>query len=167
MELLKELWAKDRAVVIVFIVALIAILFYVYKQNAGKASVGTGSAVTGNAPNSETPTVETEQLSTILAALGHLTPVTNSTTTIEQPINTSTTIISPTVTPPPLTTTLTTPPTTSGGMAGVIAGIGNDTARDVAKRAAYSKYSGPSQAVALHDALAKIDIQYPRSGATV
>ncbi len=171
MALIKELWARDKPLVIVFAVALAAILFYVYKQNAGgQGQPQATSTQTGtNSPNSETPSVVTDQLSTIIAALGHLTPVTNSTTTVEQPVNT--TIISPTVMPPPITTTLTTPPVTqtvtSGGLAGVIAGIGNDTARDAAIRVAEAKYKGPSQAVALHDAIAKIQAQYPRSGPTI
>jgi uncharacterized protein YpuA (DUF1002 family) len=152
MDTLKELWQKDKAVVIVFVVALLAILYYVYKQNnSGQGSVTAPSV-------SQTPDASTEQLSTILAALGQLTPVTNTL----QPINTTTnnTVNNQVA---PITTTI----TNSASVAQtVLAGIGNDTARDTAIQAAEKKYTGPSQAAALQAAIAAIQAQYPRTGAT-
>ena len=157
MQFLRDLWERDRAAVIVLIIAIIAILYYVYSQNQGQ---GLGSAVaptSGNAPNSETPSVVTDQLSTILGALGQLTPVTNTL----QPINTITNNTT-TNNAAPLTATLTTPPVTQT----MTAGIGNDTARDNAIKAAEAKYAGPSNAAALQAAIAAILKQYPRTGAT-
>lgn len=167
MEGLADLWRNHKALFITGIVALVAILLYVYAQNKGNG-VGNAVAPTTNPPNEETPTVETEQLATILADLGKLTPVTNTL----QPINT-TTVTNNTITtpaPPTLTTTLTTPPVTTTVTHTQtntgISGIGNDTARDAAIRAAEKKYHGPSQAAALQQAIAAIQKQYPRSGPT-
>ncbi len=166
MNVIRQLWQEDKPLVITFAVALVAILYYVYKQNAGKASLGSGGAV-DNAANGQTPTIETEQLATILAALGNLTPVTNSSTIIQAPITT-------TLTPPTITTTLTTPPVTttitnsaSSISQVVMSGIGNDTARDAAIRAAEAKYKGSANAAALHAEINKILAQYPRSGPTI
>jgi len=151
MDLLRDLWARDKAVVIVFVIALLAILYYVYKQNNG-----TMVAVT---TDSNMPTTETDQLSTILAALGQLTPVTNSITTQLPPITT-------TITPP--TATVTNTITNSASVAQVVlAGIGNDTARDAAILAAEKKYPGSGNAAALQAAIAAIQKQYPRSGPTI
>jgi hypothetical protein len=162
MQFFRDLWEHDRAAVIVLVVAILAILYYVYSQNQGK---GLGSAVapdaTGNAPNSETPSVVTDQLSTILGALGQLTPVTNTL----QPINTVTNNTT-TNNAAPLTATLTTPPVTVTSIQNVVAGIGNDTARDAAIKVAEAKYAGPSNAAALQAAIAAILKQYPRSGPT-
>lgn len=162
MQFLRDLWEHDRAAVIVLVIAIIAILYYVYSQNQGN---GLGSAVapsTTNTPNSETPTVVTDQLSTILGALGQLTPVTNTL----QPINTVTNNTT-TNNAAPLTATLTTPPVTiTQTGTNIVAGIGNDTARDAAIKAAEKKYSGASNAAALQAAIAAILKQYPRTGAT-
>lgn len=162
MQFLRDLWEHDRAAVIVLVIAILAILYYVYSQNQGN---GLGSAVapstTGNTPNSETPTVVTDQLSTILGALGQLTPVTNTL----QPINTITNNTT-TNNAAPLTATLTTPPVTITSTQTMTAGIGNDTARDQAIKAAEAKYAGPSNAAALQAAIAAIMKQYPRTGAT-
>jgi hypothetical protein len=159
MQFFRDLWEHDRAAVIVLVVAILAILYYVYSQNQGN---GLGSAVapstTGNAPNSETPSVVTDQLSTILAALGQLTPV-HDTTTL-QPIVTNNTTTTNT------TTNNTLPGTTPNTPPVLVAGIGNDTARDAALAAAEKKYSGPSNAAALQQAIAAILKQYPRTGAT-
>ena len=119
-----------------------------YKQNNGTKVAATTD------PN--TPTTETDQLSTILAALGQLTPVTNSATIIAPPVTT-------TITPPTVTNTI----TNSASVAQVVlAGIGNDTARDAAISAAEKKYPGSGNAAALQAAIAAIQKQYPRSGAT-
>lgn len=158
MEILRDLWEKDRALVIVFFVALAAILYYVYKQNAANAT-GTTAAT----PAVNTPDASTEQLSTILAALGQLTPVTNTLQPINTVTNNTTTNNAPPVQLPPVTTTI----TNSASVAQtVLAGIGNDTARDNAIKAAEAKYTGASQAAALAAAIAAIQKQYPRSGAT-
>lgn len=167
MEGIRDLWANHKALFITGLVAFAAILIYIYAQNKGQG-VGNAVAPGTNAPNEETPTVETEQLATILADLGKLTPVTNTLQPINTVTNNTTTITNPT--PPTLTTTLTTPPVTTTVTHTQtntgISGIGNDTARDAAIRAAEKKYVGPSQAAALQQAIAAIQKQYPRSGPT-
>ena len=165
MEGLRDLWANHKALFITGIVALVAILWYVWSQNKGN---GVGNAVAPGTAVSQTPDASTEQLSTILADLGKLTPVTN---TLQPIVNTTTTnntttITNPTQIPPPVTTTLTTPPVTTTITHTGVSGIGNDTARDAAIRAAEKKYAGPGQAAALQQAIAAILKQYPRSGPT-
>lgn len=162
MQFLRDLWEHDRAAVIVLIIAIIAILYYVYSQNGGQGlGSATAPSTTGNAPNSETPSVVTDQLSTILGDLGKLTPVTN---TLQPVVTNNTTNNTTTNNAAPLTATLTTPPVTITQT--MTAGIGNDTARDNAIKAAEAKYAGPSNAAALQAAIAAILKQYPRTGAT-
>ena len=169
MDGIKDLWANHKALFITGIVALVAILVYVYSQNKGN---GVGNAVAPNTSVSQVPDASTEQLSTILADLGKLTPVTNtlqpvvtnntSTTTITNPVSMMPTpTLTTTLTLPPVTTTVTHTQSHTG-----VAGIGNDTARDAAIKAAEKKYQGPSQAAALQQAIAAIQKQYPRSGPT-
>lgn len=171
MDGLRDLWNNHKALVITGVIALIAVLIYVYSTSRGK---GVGSAIAPSASGtgvSELPDASTEQYSTILAKLGQLTPVTNTL----QPINTTTnnstttTITNPVsvMTPPTLTTTLTTPPITITNTITAVTGIGNDTARDAAIKAAEKKYQGPSNAAALAKAIADIQKQYPRSGPTI
>jgi hypothetical protein len=167
MEGLRDLWNNHKALLITGLVVLAAILIYIYEQNKGN---GIGTAVAPGTGVSQTPDASTEQLSAILADLGQLTPVTNTLQPINTVTNNTTTITNPTLVPPTLTTTLTTPPVTTTvtntNTVTAISGIGNDTARDAAIKAAEQKYKGPSQAAALQQAIAAIQKQYPRSGPT-
>lgn len=150
MDLLREAWASNKALVITAVIAIAAILYYIWKQNnGGKAG--------GNSPNAETPSVATEQYKDILGRLGELTPVTNTL----QPIVTNNTTTTTTINnPPPVSASLTV------ATPAVVDGIGNDTARDKAIEAAKRKYSGPHEAAQLQQAIAAIQKQYPRSGPT-
>lgn len=154
MHTIKLLWQENKPLVIVAVLVILALLYLIWKQNNG-ASTGTTT------PDPNTPTTESEQLSTILAALGNLTPVTN---TIQSAPVTST--ISVTSVPQSVTSTTTVTQLQSITSA-IQNGIGNDKARDAAIAAAEKKYSSPSQAAQLAAAIDAIKKQYPRSGTTI
>ena len=153
MNILKTLWREDKALVIVAIIAILAILYYIWRQNNGSSAA---SATT----DANMPTTESEQLSTILAALGQLTPVTN---TIQSAPITQSVTVTQSGTPQSVTTTV----TQVQSQTTTASGIGNDAARDAAIKAAEAKYYKPSQAAQLQAAIAAIKAQYPRSGTTI
>jgi hypothetical protein len=150
MDFLRELWQRDKALVIVIVLGLLVLLWYIWKQN----NQGQGT-VTPPTTTSQTPTVASEQLATILADLGQLTPVTNSTVyQLPGVTNTSTSTITNAITNTVTNTQSFTPNF----------GLSNDTIRDQLILDAERKYWGPQNAAKLKQVIASIQKAYPRSG---